>query len=480
MTPTTIRPRIEPLEARTMLSTCHVTRLSDSGVGKGFRGDLRYCITKVNAEPGPDAIDFKVSGTINLMSALPDLRSDIDIWGPGQNVLTVRRNDAETPFRIFHIVIGTVRISGLTVANGQHTIGGGIANHGALLLDDVQITLNTSSDQGGGVYNGGSLQIVNSTIANNRMHKSNGGATYLGGGGIYNAGFLTIETSHLVANTAFAQNTVAGGGLHNTSGGTAIIRFSTISDNSSETTVNKSYGGGIYNDATLTITDSAVVRNGAIDTAPTSGSVFVAGGGIHTSCAAPATLIINSTIAENFVDALESNEVGVGGGIYDDCEKTTIKHSTIARNLTSTTETAYAGGIYGDVYMFNSIVADNWASDGGADYCGTLQASGHNLFGDSDCVSGAATTDLLDVDPLVGPLADNGGPTLTIALLPGSPAIDAGDNTDAPEWDQRGPGFPRIVNGTIDIGAFEVQSTPTPGPDQNWSVLLTADLQKKK
>src|SRR5439155_18199838 len=62
------------------------------------------------------------------------------------------------------------------------------------------------------------------------------------------------------------------------------------------------------------------------------------------------------------------------------------------------------------------------------------------------------------IDPKLGPLQNNGGPTLTMALLPGSPAIDAGDNTNAPPYDQRGPGFPRIVNGKIDIGAFEVQA----------------------
>jgi hypothetical protein len=88
---------------------------------------------------------------------------------------------------------------------------------------------------------------------------------------------------------------------------------------------------------------------------------------------------------------------------------------------------------------------------------------GHNLIGNGSGSSGFDPTDLVGtasnpIDPLLGPLADNGGPTLTMALLPGSPAIDAGDNTDAPMWDQRGPGFRRIVNGTIDIGAYEVQA----------------------
>src|SRR5262249_20201921 len=78
-----------------------------------------------------------------------------------------------------------------------------------------------------------------------------------------------------------------------------------------------------------------------------------------------------------------------------------------------------------------------------------------------------AATDLLYVDPQLGPLQDNGGPTWTMALLPGSAAVGTGDPTDAPEFDQRGPGFARVVDGKIDIGAFEVQvsgpSTPIAG-----------------
>src|SRR5262249_36341377 len=104
-----------------------------------------------------------------------------------------------------------------------------------------------------------------------------------------------------------------------------------------------------------------------------------------------------------------------------------------------------------------TIIAGN-ASYTGPDLYGSLGSLGHNLIGNTSHGSGFHETDLLNVDPLLGPLKDNGGPTLTHALLPGSPAIDAGDNSDAPEWDQRGPGYPRIVNDIIDIGAFEVQT----------------------
>jgi hypothetical protein len=109
---------------------------------------------------------------------------------------------------------------------------------------------------------------------------------------------------------------------------------------------------------------------------------------------------------------------------------------------------------------------DGPGTNSGPDLSGTLGSLGHNLVGNTQDGSGFDATDLLNVDPLLGPLQDNGGPTFTMALLPGSPAIDAGDNTDAPDWDQRGPGYPRITaeDPVIDIGAFEVQQDGGNGP----------------
>jgi hypothetical protein len=129
---------------------------------------------------------------------------------------------------------------------------------------------------------------------------------------------------------------------------------------------------------------------------------------------------------------------------------------------------AYGGGISHDasalIQLFDMILAGNAATNG-SDLWGSFTTLGHNLIGNSAGGSGYGSSDLLDVDPLLGPLQDNGGPTWTMAVLPGSPAIDSGDNTNAPDWDQRGPGYPRIVNGTIDRGAFEVQNTAGPTGD---------------
>jgi hypothetical protein len=101
------------------------------------------------------------------------------------------------------------------------------------------------------------------------------------------------------------------------------------------------------------------------------------------------------------------------------------------------------------------------AQSGGPEGDGRLTSLGHNLIGDGSGGSGYAATDLVGtsaspIDPKLGPLQDNGGPTWTMALLPGSPAIGASALTDS-EWDQRGPGCARSVNGMTDIGAYEVQ-----------------------
>jgi hypothetical protein len=117
----------------------------------------------------------------------------------------------------------------------------------------------------------------------------------------------------------------------------------------------------------------------------------------------------------------------------------------------------------GTLIAWNTILSGNRGEKGlSLDLEGVLTSQGHNLIGDTQGGSGFVSSDLLNVNPLLGPLQDNGGPTQTMALLLASPAIAAGDPTDAPAYDQRGPGFPRLVNGHIDIGAFEVQLNPSP------------------
>src|SRR5262249_3240099 len=130
------RPAVEALEARAVPSVCTVDRLNDLDEGKADRGSLRYCVTESLFRA--DTIDFEVTGTINLMSALPDLTRSVSIEGPGADVLTVRR-DSGGSYSIFAVASGaTVGISGLTMTNGSGTgafgRGGGIYNRGTLTV----------------------------------------------------------------------------------------------------------------------------------------------------------------------------------------------------------------------------------------------------------------------------------------------------------------------------------------------------------
>jgi hypothetical protein len=195
----------------------------------------------------------------------------------------------------------------------------------------------------------------------------------------------------------------------------------------------------------MTISNSTIANNFAINGTDWGGGILNEGGMLTIS---------NSTIASNSSSNLE----GWGGGIFNIGPvgtTLTINNSTVAGNSATR-----GGGIFNYpndiINARNTLVAGNMASTA-PDLSGDLGSLGHNLIGNTQGGSGFDPTDLLNVDPLLGPLQDNGGPTQTMALLPGSQAIDAGDNTNAPDWDQRGPGFPRIVNGIIDIGAFEVQ-----------------------
>jgi hypothetical protein len=176
----------------------------------------------------------------------------------------------------------------------------------------------------------------------------------------------------------------------------------------------------------------------------------------------------NCTISGNSVGK------GVGGGIFNEGyggdATLKITNSTISENS--------AGGVYNQAAQGGAAAVEtgNTIFDAGisgqniSNYAGTITSLGYNVSSDdgSGFLTGAG--DQINTDPLLGPLQDNGGPTFTHALLPSSPAIAAGDPnfTPPPDYDQRGPGFDRVVNGRIDVGSFEIQSAPTPTP-RPWS-----------
>jgi len=230
------------------------------------------------------------------------------------------------------------------------------------------------------------------------------------GGGIFNGGdgTLTIINSALSGNTADF-----GGGVYN--GGTLNIVNSTISGNTANTE-----GAGVYNPVTLTIINSTFSNN----TSQIAGAVFNTG-----------TLVItNSTITNN-------RSMFLAGGVVN------LNNFQIGNTILN------EGPASPNIYNNSS---------------GVVMSLGYNLSSDDAFGILTGPGDQIRTDPNLGPLQNNGGHTLTHALLPGSPAIDAGDPsfTPPPSFDQRGPGFLRIVDGRIDKGSFEVQSggtaTPTP------------------
>jgi len=179
-------------------------------------------------------------------------------------------------------------------------------------------------------------------------------------------------------------------------------------------------------------------------------------------------VVTNSTLSGN-------STTGNGGGIYSNADRggaqLAVTNSTLGGNSADHGGGIFNGTVNGVVTLaIGSTILS--AGDSGEniynDTNGTVASLGYNLSSDDGGGYLTANGDQINTDPMLGPLQDNGGPTFTHALLPGSPAIDTGDPnfTPPPFYDQRGPGYHRVVNGRIDKGSFEVQSggTPTPTP----------------
>jgi hypothetical protein len=376
-----------------------VTNTQDSGPGS-----LRDTIAV--AQSG-DTIQFDAAlngQTITLTSAELLINKNLTINGPSANQLTVQRSTADgTPaFRIFRLA-GTssfsgvgLTLTGLTIANGNSSEGGGIfipVYSGSTIVNCV-ISGNTApGSSGGGIFRsfGGSVDITNTTISGNSA--ANGGGIFVSGSmsTLVGPGVLRMTNSTILGNVA-----TEGGGLHNS--GTSRITNSTISANSG------SRGGGIKNQHHGFVTYLEIA---------------------------------NSTLTGN--SALE------GGGIYSQP----------------------SGSVFG-AESRNSIIAGNSAA-GGPDVRGELISNGFNLFGNNSGVnilsaqaSDQIGTPAAPIDPLLGPLQNNGGPTFTHALLLGSPAIDKGESSGSTA-DQRGFGRRKDIAALAnapggdgaDIGAFE-------------------------
>jgi CSLREA domain-containing protein len=341
---------------------------------------------------------------------------------------------------------GTVTLTNSTISGNSADRGGGILNGGGTVtLTNSTISGNSGRD-GGGIYNNSSgsstVNLTSSTISGN--------SASFGGGIESDGGTVTITNSTISGNTA-------GGGIL-IGGGTVTIINSTIAGN----TTGSSGGGGIYNyGGTLMLTNSTIAGNTA-GSGGSGGGIFNDGGGTVN--------LTNSTISGN------SSSNSEGGGIFNQTGTVTATNSTISNNSASA-----GGGIRnagGTVNARNTIIAKNTVTALAPDFVGTLNSQGFNLIGNSSGTNITPTTGdqigtpaspidpKLETDGTGKPLLkNNGGPTQTIALLPGSTAIDKGQSRFS-STDQRGftrpidtPAIANAGDGS-DIGAYEVQ------PDQ--------------
>jgi CSLREA domain-containing protein len=448
-----------------------------------------------------DIIDLTgMSGNITLGSVLPDITKNVSIIGPGYTYFTVNANGTGRVFTINSSGSNkTVTISDLTITGGNDVNsggaifvsagdtlnlsssvisyshapnGGGIFNAGDVVMNGCSIENNSAQQYGGGIYTQtGAMTIVNSSI------QANTAVGFYGGGMFIRDGVVNFDNSVIGANTA-----PWGGGLSMAQGTTTILR-SVLANNMAS----NGCGGGIYTqNGTLTVSNSNIAMN----TAGTPGSGW-SGGGIFAN--------MNFTLTDSIV---YGNQAGGGAGLTVQGNGV-IVNSTISGN-TSTFGFFFGAGIQNTacnsctITITNSTIANNTgigltneryatlknvilANNSSGNCSGTITSQGHNLDSGSTCgLSNAG--DLSSTDPLLGPL--EGG---THALLPGSPAIDAGDSIGCPTADQRGISRPQDGNGdgssVCDIGAFErlpFDLTVSEGTIGTLITLTGADFGAKK
>ncbi|MGI6415525.1 MAG: SdrD B-like domain-containing protein [Thermoguttaceae bacterium] len=424
---------LETLEDRRLLAIFSVNSLVDAvdtNVGDGLALDaagkttLRAAIMEANYASGGDTINLP-AGTYNLTlagfgegaAATGDLDIKYSVSVIGAGAASTIINASTVQDRIFDLSnSAAVEIRGLTLTGGRADNSGvySLESYGGAIRADF--------------YN--NLTIADCVFNANSAPNSATGSVYGIGGAIYSSA-RTLNIQNTVFTGNYASNNggaIAASGTVGGVPGVVAILNSTFSSNSARD------GGAIDSSHNLTVTGSTF--SGNYGASPSVGG----GGAINSSSSS--LVVTNSTFS--------GNSGPFGGAISTSYGSLAILNSTITGNSASR-----GGGLEvssSAVSAENAIIAGNTATSG-PDVYGAVTSLGHNLVGNTAGSSGFGVTgDLLGANPLLGPLANNGGPTWTHALLTGSPAIDAANTAAAPATDQRGIAR---YNSVADIGAFE-------------------------
>jgi CSLREA domain-containing protein len=413
------------LAAPAAAKTYEVTKRGDPAPDACKKKDcsLREAVIAANGHAGADRIVLPKRKTYSLSieNSVPpgedeaaegdlDVTDSVSIGHPGKGRAKVDANGIDRVFELFAPTT-TVKKLGVVGGVGDVSSGGG----GILMVSDSDLTL------------------ARSVVKNNTSEADGGGIDG-------NDGVIVIRRSKIVGNSAEFE----AGGIHFFSEASEPSRLvkSTIAGNSAE-----GQGGGVLVSAQSVSIESSTISGN--DVAGANGK----GGGIGVDGPDGRLLITNSTLTEN-------GATGPGGGLYFGVgDRVDANAVTVARNSAK-----FGGGLYnGSLQPFeieNSLIALNQASADGDDCTsdgaeGTpfdFDSLGHNLLGtDADCFGFDATGDFVNSNPKIGGLKNNGGPTQTIALKKGSPAINKANKASAPKKDQRG-----VKRGKKpDIGAYE-------------------------
>jgi hypothetical protein len=424
---------------------------------------LRAAVAAANAAGGANTITFAVDGVFPVLAVSG---GNIEVTGSPVQQLTISGNGVGKTIidgqgedhRILLIDRGaTVGITGATIRNahglqGIFEDGAGINSSGSLTLTAVSVSGNeldasgsSLSAVGAGIVAVGPLTVVDSTVTGNTLHADITGATNAtaSGAGIFVQQLYTNAPAPVsIKNSVVSGNSVnvtgAGGGGFASLGGGVSVDFCCQNDMRN----------------TVAVESSTLSGNSIVDHS-TGGTFIVEGGAIETD-GSPSTLILNSTVDANAVSSDHGPSVG-GGVAVGGSANAVLTNLTLSGNSASSGASLYSER--NSIHLRSTILTSASASGCSAQSGASIVSDGDNLDSGTSC----GLTQLSDqsgVNPMLGPLQDNGGLTPTRALLPGSPAIDAVQAADCPppSADQRGvtrPQGPRC-----DIGAFERNFPP--------------------